>query len=171
MKNKKHESGRSMVEMVGVLAVMGLITAAAFVLIRSGMASQRRNRAIDDVSTIVAGMQNVNVSMLKEDIQGGVDVVADFEWPVNSPLGGSYSVWWDGSDTSHYYIGILDVEKCSALEKLEWPDAQSAKCTDDGLVLTYSKTSSGTVDKCAGCVPGAKECKLNATCVANDCCN
>ena len=156
--NKKHESGRSMVEMVGVLAVMGLITAAAFVLIRSGMASQRRNRAIDDVSTIVAGMQNVNVSMLAKNMKEGVEVVADFEWPVNSPLGGSYSVWWDGSDTSHYYIGIQGVEKCLALEKIEWPDAQKAQCTDYGLELTYSKTSSGSgsSNKCFGCPQGEK---------------
>ena len=167
---KKYESGRSMVEMVGVLAVMGLITAGAFVLMRSGMATQKRNRAVDDVATIVAGMQSVNVSMLEKDIAGGMKTVADFEWPTNSPLGGNYSVYWDGSDATHYNIGIVKVEKCSALEKLEWPESPTAECDGENLVLTYSKTSSGTVDKCAGCVPGSKECMINTTCVANSCC-
>lgn len=55
--NKKHESGRSMIEMVGVLAVMGLITAAAFVLITSAMRSQKISRADDDVAAIAAGVR------------------------------------------------------------------------------------------------------------------
>ena len=55
--NKKHESGRSMIEMVGVLAVMGLITAAAFVLITSAMRSQKLSRADDDISALVAGVR------------------------------------------------------------------------------------------------------------------
>ena len=55
--NKKHESGRSMIEMVGVLAVMGLITAAAFVLITSAMRSQKLSRADDDISALAAGVR------------------------------------------------------------------------------------------------------------------
>ena len=55
--NKKHESGRSMIEMVGVLAVMGLITAAAFVLITSAMRSQKLSRADDDIAALGAGVR------------------------------------------------------------------------------------------------------------------
>ena len=55
--NKKHESGRSMFEMVGVLAVMGLITAAAFVLITSAMRSQKLSRADDDIAALAAGVR------------------------------------------------------------------------------------------------------------------
>ena len=54
---KKQQSGRSMIEMVGVLAVMGLITAAAFVLINSALSSQRLSRVDDDVSGIVNGVR------------------------------------------------------------------------------------------------------------------
>ncbi len=57
MKNKKQESGRSMIEMVGVLAVMGLITAAAFVLITSAMRSQKLSRADDDIAALAAGVR------------------------------------------------------------------------------------------------------------------
>ena len=56
-KTKKQESGRSMIEMVGVLAVMGLITAGAFVLISSAMRSQKISRADDDISAIAAGVR------------------------------------------------------------------------------------------------------------------
>ena len=57
MKNKKQESGRSMIEMVGVLAVMGLITAAAFVLITSAMRSQKLSRVDDDIAALAAGVR------------------------------------------------------------------------------------------------------------------
>ena len=62
---KKHESGRSMIEMVGVLAVMGLITAAAFVLITSALRSQKLPRVIEDGSAIAAGIRLVHNT--KED--------------------------------------------------------------------------------------------------------
>ena len=52
--SKKPESGRSMIEMVGVLAVMGLISAGAFVLLRSGMSSQKRNRIQDEIGNIAS---------------------------------------------------------------------------------------------------------------------
>ena len=51
----KQESGRSMVEMIGVLAVAGLLTIGAFILIQSTTASQKRNRAIDEVNVLVQG--------------------------------------------------------------------------------------------------------------------
>ena len=51
-KTRKHESGRSMIEIVGVLAITGLLTAGAFVLIQSGMSSQKRNRAADEINTL-----------------------------------------------------------------------------------------------------------------------
>lgn len=54
---KKQESGRSMVEMVGVLAVMGLITAGAFVLINSGLKTQKRSSATDEIDVIAANVR------------------------------------------------------------------------------------------------------------------
>lgn len=59
MKNKQ-ESGRSMVEMVGVLAVMGLITAGAFVLISSGLSSQKRGQVADEIDVIAANARSMS---------------------------------------------------------------------------------------------------------------
>lgn len=56
---KKQESGRSMVEMVGVLAVMGLITAGAFVLISSGLKSQKRGQIADEIDVIAANARSM----------------------------------------------------------------------------------------------------------------
>ena len=60
-KTRNHESGRSMIEIVGVLAITGLLTAGAFVLINSGMASQKRNRAADEINALVTGVRSLAV--------------------------------------------------------------------------------------------------------------
>lgn len=57
--NKKVEAGRSMIEMVGVLAVAGLLTAGAFVLIQSGMSSQKRRRAMDEMNTLAQSVRTL----------------------------------------------------------------------------------------------------------------
>ncbi len=51
------EAGRSMIEMVGVLAITGLLTAGAFVLIQSGMSSQKRKRATDEVNMLAQSVR------------------------------------------------------------------------------------------------------------------
>lgn len=56
---KMQESGRSMIEMVGVLAIAGLLTAGAFVLVQSGMAAQKRNRAVDEINTLAQTVRSM----------------------------------------------------------------------------------------------------------------
>ncbi len=63
---KMQESGRSMIEMVGVLAIAGLLTAGAFVLIQSGMSSQKRNRAVDEINTLAQ-----NARSMRSERDGG----------------------------------------------------------------------------------------------------
>lgn len=55
--NKKNESGRSMVEMVGVVAVMSLITVGAFVLIRNGMQTQKISQVSDEIEILAANVR------------------------------------------------------------------------------------------------------------------
>ena len=66
-KTRKRESGRSMIEMVGVLAITGLLTAGAFVLITSGMASQKRRRAFDEVQTLAQTVRALTAEAEKFD--------------------------------------------------------------------------------------------------------
>ena len=61
-KIKKRESGRSMVEMVGVLAVSGLLAAGTYVLITSAMASQKISRAQDDVANIATTIRTMSAA-------------------------------------------------------------------------------------------------------------
>ena len=52
----KDESGRSMIEMLGVLAIMGGITVGAIGIISSAMRTQKRSTVNDDVIQMVAGV-------------------------------------------------------------------------------------------------------------------
>ena len=64
-KTKKRESGRSMIEIVGVLAITGLLTAGAFVLITSGMSTQKRRRATDEVNTLAQAVRTLTAESEK----------------------------------------------------------------------------------------------------------
>ena len=103
---KKHESGRSMIEMVGVLAVMGLITAAAFVLITSALRSQKMTRVDDDVSAIAAGVRLVYgnkqdfTSMNSSNDSNTLTLIGYND--VKSPYNGKYTVY--KVDDNHFGI-------------------------------------------------------------------
>lgn len=150
---KKHESGRSMIEMVGVLAVMGLITAAAFVLITSAMRSQKLSRADDDISALAAGVRllyNNTISNGKTDFSG-IDTagsentlkVLGFD-SVKSPYGGAYTVAVDSGDSSKFTISFDtgDANTCAALKQRTWANGGTADC---GTTTTGTGTNAQTV--------------------------
>ena len=143
---KKNESGRSMIEMVGVLAVMGLITAAAFVLITSAMKQQKLSRGDDDVAAIVAGVRLLynnaeDFSRLTSENSAGTLEVLGFA-SVKSPYGTDYNLAVN-SDTTKFDISF-DADKhstCVALAGRTWPSNGQAKCGEsDGdktVTITY----------------------------------
>ena len=120
-KTKKQESGRSMIEMVGVLAVMGLITAGAFVLISSAMRSQKISRVDDDVSAIVAGTRLLYNS--QENFAGLNNTAIDaLGFSGNNPFGGSYYIGVNTEKTQFdVYIGGLSAGECNSLVSRSWP--------------------------------------------------
>ena len=148
---KRKESGRSMVEIVGVLAMMGLITAGAFVLIRNGMATQKRNTVIDDVSKIVTGIRTLYAEYddLSELKNKGNDAMAAMEIDTKGPYENTvYSVDMDASDSSRFVITIkkLPAKDCVVLAAKKWPDSvpggKTSNCTSGGdykIAITYDK--------------------------------
>ncbi len=135
MKIRKRESGRSMIEMVGVLAITGLLTAGAFVLISSGMASQKRNRAADEIATIVQEMQSVDLKKVPkvEDYDSGIKLVEQMRLPLQTPFGSDtyYSVTSDGT---YFFVHMLNIEKtdCQALERRAWSgNPEKVMCESD----------------------------------------
>ena len=153
-----NDSGRSMVEIVGVLAVMGLITAGAFVLITSSMASQKRNRAADDFANIVQNIRGLfaeadNVSNLPTSVSEGTSLLNALHISSKTPFGGNttYSVVKGteehngGSYTfqadDYFIIKLtgLDDEDCWALVARSWGQAFDESCEGNVLSIYYSK--------------------------------
>ena len=146
---KNHESGRSMVEIIGVLAVMGLITAGAFALVRSGMASQKRNRAADEIANIVSTIRTLsagaddfsNLSKYTKDDQSGAQLLTNLRLPKVTPFGGDektrfYTVRWNKRYPQQFSVKIVNIDRrnCRALRSSAWPDAveKSVMCTAVG---------------------------------------
>ena len=55
----KIESGRSMMEMIGILAIMGIVTYGVLVGINSGMTSYKVNQAYVDIDETIKGIQDM----------------------------------------------------------------------------------------------------------------
>ena len=133
---KKQESGRSMIEMVGVLAVMGLITAGAFVLITSAMSSQKVSRVDDDVSAIVAGTRLLyNGQTNFQNLTDAALETLGFGSSVKNPWGGTYGVaaskcTSDSTDSNECFTvsikGFTSQSTCNGLMKRAWAGGGTA---------------------------------------------
>ena len=161
---KKQQSGRSMIEMVGVLAVMGLITAAAFILINSAMSSQRLSRVDDDVSGIVNGVRLLyNAAPDFTGIDGGsvydqgkaTMVLLGFGGDTDAkryqnPYGGNYILANSASDRA-FTVKITNLGKktCTVLAARQYPAGGILKesvCNgatkDNYVMIRYGKADS-----------------------------
>lgn len=154
---KKNESGRSMVEMVGVLAVAGLLTAAAFVLIHSGINNQKISQMRDEIDTLASNTRGLvaesnNTCSLPLGTGTGWQTLgktlakALLKSEANNPYGGYYSVVRTGKSTKCadetsfmvYVIG-LPVDVCTAMGEFAYSGNGNAVCDNGLLKITYPK--------------------------------
>ena len=121
----KHESGRSMIEMIGVLAIMGIITAGAFVLISTAINTQKRSRVTDDVTAIVSGVR----SLLGEyDDFSNIDnstIFGAISMSNKNPYGGTYELSVDPSNYRQFIVKVKGLSKtdCEGLVTKAWTDS------------------------------------------------
>ena len=121
----KTESGRSMVEMLGVLAIMGVITVGAIGMISTAMRTQKRNTVNEEVLQIVTGVRqllgeyddfsNINNST----IFGAIGIA-----PKN-PYGGTYELSVDPSNSRQFIVSItgLSDTDCEYFVTKAWSDS------------------------------------------------
>ena len=140
---KNSESGRSIVEIIGVLAIMGLITAAAFILIRAGMASQRRSIVDDDVAEIVTGVRTLyaDYDSLPSNFDGE-GTLAALSIDDNGPYSDSkYGLTRESASVFVIKLKNLPAKECAVLGTKSWASAISVDCQADRnvLILKYNK--------------------------------
>ena len=152
MYNNQNEFGRSMIEAVGVLSVMGLLTAAAFVLITSATASQRVSRAQDDIANIEMTIRSM--SAVSRDFSnlgcgdGSVcesrDLLRDLNLPTVTPFGDNsfYSVVYDPQYPEVFGVRInnMDTRYCDGLNFKSFRGAIAGGCGYEYTVKSDVRT-------------------------------
>lgn len=145
-KYNESESGRSMVEMIGVLSVMGLITAGAFALISHGMASHRISRANDDVASIAENVralfaENADYSNLPSDVSKGTKLLDAMSLATTTPFGSSttYSVIKDSENSKGFVVVLngLNANMCGVLANRAWNGSAEVSCEKDTVSITF----------------------------------
>ena len=144
---RQQESGRSMIEIIGVLAIMGLMTVAAFVLIRNGMATQKRNVVIDDVSKIMTGVRTLYADYDDLSSLDGAGALAAMGVDENGPYEDStYSVAAVTGDNPQQFVVTvsgLPARDCIVLASRKWSDAvdkdDDCDATGGSVSITYDK--------------------------------
>jgi hypothetical protein len=123
---KKYEqSGRSMVEMLGVLAIMGAITIAAIAMISSALKSQKRNTVQDEVMQIVIGVR----ALLGEyDDFSNIDnstIFAAIGMTNKNPYGGKYELSANQANVQQFVVAITGLARsdCEFFKTKAWSDS------------------------------------------------
>ncbi len=142
-----------MIEMVGVLAITGLLTAGAFVLIRSGMSSQKRRRATDEINTLAQSVRMLtaeaenfgnlpSLSAIATNGQGPKLARALLKTNGTTPFGdNTYYVVTQGDTLDRFRIGMINLESedCYLLSVQTWADAQDTSCDGGNLSVYFGK--------------------------------
>lgn len=141
-KKMKQESGRSMIEMLGVLAIMGVITVGATLLISRTMNIQKRNTVNEEVVQIVTGVRQLlgeydDFSNINNSTIFGAIGMSD-----KNPYGGKYELAVDSANYRQFVVSIsgLTQSDCEYFVTKAWADSV-------GYTLSEGRES-GAVGNC-----------------------
>ena len=127
---KKNQAGRSMIEIIGVLAVMGLLAAASIWSVRYAFYVHRENQTIDTISKTVAGavtgyMENSGIGEAVEGTAGRIQLAAEQVMSgvptknggmtITTPLDAELTVWVPASNTVEVEVENLTYSVCDRI--------------------------------------------------------
>lgn len=132
MKFINQESGRSMIEMLGVLAIMGVITVGAITMISAAMRSQKRNTLQDEVTQVVTGVRTI---LGEYDDFSGLDnatIFAAIGMSDKNPYGGKYSLSVNPMNPRQFILTIdgLGNSDCEYFKTKAWSDSIGYQLSD-----------------------------------------
>ena len=119
------ESGRSMIEMIGVLGIMGVITAGSVWLVGQGFDMQKHGQLEQEVQFMVIKVKNLHS---QTDTFVGLDTAALRQMnvvPVKNPYGGTYELAVDPSNSRQFVVSIngLSQSACKYFLAKAWSDS------------------------------------------------
>jgi len=114
-----------MIEMLGVLLIMGIITIVAVQMIGAAMRSQTRTRVQDEVAILVTGVRQIFGAF--NDFSGidNSTIFAAIGVSNQNPLGGRYELNTSRADPRQFTVTItgLNTSDCEYLRTRAWPDS------------------------------------------------
>ncbi len=128
----KQESGRSMIEMLGVLAIMGVITVGAIGMISTAMKTQKLTAVNDEVMQIVTMIRNIHAEYDDFSNMNSATIFSAIGVSDKNPYGGSYSVAVNPSNPRQFVLTIdgLGQSECEALRVKAWSDSVGYRMSD-----------------------------------------
>ncbi len=121
----KQESGRSMIEMLGVLAIMGVITAGAYLMIANGMRMIRGSSVSEEVFQIVSRVRDIHRGFDNFSNLNGNTIFGAIGMSDTNPYGGKYEVMADPSNPRQFIVSITGLSRsdCEYFVNKAWTDS------------------------------------------------
>lgn len=121
----KYEYGRSMIEMLGVLAIMGVITVGAIGMISTAMRTQKRTAVNDEVVQIVTSVRQL---LGEYDDFSHIDNATIFDaigMSRTNPYGGEYELSVNVANPRQFVVSItgLGQSDCKYFTTKAWSDS------------------------------------------------
>ena len=128
----RQESGRSMIEMLGVLAIMGVITVGAIAMISRAMRTQKLNMVNDDVMQMVTMVRNIHGEYDDFSNMNGTTIFGAIGMSNQNPYGGKYELAVDPSNPRQFIVTIngLGQSECESLVAKAWSDSVGYQLSD-----------------------------------------
>jgi len=131
----KYESGRSMIEMLGVLAIMGVITVGAIGMISTAMRTQKRNTVNEEVLQIVTGVRQLLGEYDDFSNINNATIFGAIGMSSKNTYGGTYELAVDPSNTRQFIVTINGLSKsdCEYFLTKAWSDSVGYLTSDGKL--------------------------------------
>lgn len=143
MQNKHNETGRSMIEMLGVLAIIGVLSVGGIAGYSKAMMQYKINKTVDQVSQIVGnvrtlyGSQKSYSGVSNKDIWKKAHLIPDEMWntdrtSVENAFGGVLSLNFSFGKNGGYdkafgiHLESLPEEACMAIATYDWGSGSSS---------------------------------------------
>lgn len=138
----RQESGRSMIEMMGVLAIMGVITVGAIAAISTAMNAQKRNEVNDEVLQMVTQVRQIFSEFDDFSNINNATIFDVIGMSNKNPYGGTYQISVDPSNTRQFIVAIngLTQTDCESLVARAWQGSV-------GYVMS-GRTTGGATGSC-----------------------
>lgn len=121
----RHESGRSMIEMLGVLAIMGVITIGAISMISTAMRTQKRTTVNDEVIQIVTSVRQLLGEYDDYSHINNATIFGAIGMSDKNPYGGKYELSVDPANSRQFIVSIggLSQSDCQYFVTKAWADS------------------------------------------------